>query len=80
MSEKSTFFKELTPRSLTYELRGQGKKKEIYKIKTNKHLTVLQKLSQKLSRTPLTKHLFHEVTYPSQVAENGENWYADNYK
>ena len=26
VSEKSTFFKELTPRSRTYELRGQGKR------------------------------------------------------
>ena len=51
--EKSTFCKELTPRSRTYELRGQGKK-SIYKIKGKQtpH-TVLQKLSPKPSRTPL---------------------------
>ena len=36
------FFKELTPHSRTYELHGQGKKKEkeMYKIKINKHLTL----------------------------------------
>ena len=32
--KKSTFFKELTPRSQTYELRSQGEKK-MYQIKTN---------------------------------------------
>ena len=44
------FFKALTPRSWTCELRGQGKKKKsIYKIK-DKHTpqTVLQKLSPKV--------------------------------
>ena len=41
--KKLTFFKELTPRSRTYELRGQGKKKEMYKIKTNKQLTLSHK-------------------------------------
>ena len=51
MSEKSTFFKELTPRSRTYELRSQGgkkeekkkKKKRANKIKTNKHPTLSYK-------------------------------------
>ena len=38
-----TFFKDLTPCSRTYELCSQGEK--TYKIKTNKHLTLLQKLS-----------------------------------
>ena len=39
----STFFKELTPRSRTYELRGHGKKKDMYQIKTNKQLTLSYK-------------------------------------
>ena len=37
--EKSTFFKELTPHSWTYELRGLGGEKND-KIKANKHLTL----------------------------------------
>ena len=37
-TEKSTFFKELTPRSLTYELLGQ--EKNLSKIKANKHITL----------------------------------------
>ena len=44
MSEKSTFFKEWTPCSRTYELRGQGKEKKKYtKSKTNKRLTLSYK-------------------------------------
>ena len=42
-TEKIDIFKELTPRSRTYELRDQGKKKEMTKIKTNKHLTLSYK-------------------------------------
>ena len=34
------FFKEFTPRSWMYELRGQGGKKKKYKIKTKTHLTL----------------------------------------
>ena len=56
-----SFFKELTPRSQTYELRSQGEKKK------NKHIqnqdkqtphTVLQKLLPKLTPTPLRRNIF----------------------
>ena len=49
---KSTIFKELTPRSRTYEFCGKGEK-SIYKFKDKQtpH-TVLQKLSPKPSPTP----------------------------
>ena len=43
VSVKSKFFKELTPRLWTYELRGQGKKKAQSESKTNKHLTLSYK-------------------------------------
>ena len=59
MSENSTFFKELTPRSRTYELRGQGGKKAIrIKDKQTPH-TVLQKAKggKKLSESKTNKHL-----------------------
>ena len=47
------FFTELTPRLWTYELRGQvGKKKEKYKIKTNKHLTLSYKNYLQNCHTP----------------------------
>ena len=39
--KKSTFFKELTPRSRTYDLHGQGKK--MHQTKTNKHLILSYK-------------------------------------
>ena len=42
--QKIDIFKELTPRSRTYKLRGQGKKKEMTKSKTNKHLTLSYKI------------------------------------
>ena len=54
-TEKLKIFKELTPRSRTYEPRGQGKEKQsIYKIKDKQtpH-TVLQKLSPKACSGPL---------------------------
>ena len=55
--EKSAVFKELTPHSWSYELRGQGKKK-LNKIKDKQtpH-TVLQKLSPKTMTSPLNKTL-----------------------
>ena len=61
VSEKSTIFKELSPRSRTYELRGKGKKKEKkalirFKDKQTPH-TVLQKLSPKMTLSPLSKAL-----------------------
>ena len=40
---KIDIFKELAPHSQTYELRSQGRKKNQYKIKTNKHLTLSYK-------------------------------------
>ena len=53
--QKIDIFKELAPRSRTYELRGQGKKKEKYQITTNKHLTLsYKKLSPKMYNAPLT--------------------------
>ena len=68
---KIDIFKELTPRSRTYELRSQGGKKSIYKIK-DKHTphTVLQKLSPKPSPAPLMdpkdikiKNLSHQFLF-----------------
>ena len=53
MSKKSTFFKELTPRSQTYELRGQGGKKKKTKFKTNKHLTLSYKIYFQKDTCPL---------------------------
>ena len=53
--EKSAVFKELTPRSWTYELRGQGKKKT-NKVKDIPH-TVLQKLSPKTMTSPLKEDI-----------------------
>ena len=41
--KKSTFFKELTPRSRTYELRGQGEIKAYTESKTDKHLALSYK-------------------------------------
>ena len=40
--EKINIFKELIPRSRTYELRSQGEK-NLYKFTTNKHLTLFYK-------------------------------------
>ena len=51
MSEKSTFFKELTPHLYTYELRGQGGKKGQIQDQQTPH-TVLQKLT---ARTTLSE-------------------------
>ena len=53
MSKKSTVFEDLTPRSRTYELRGQGKKKgnDQNQDKQTPH-TVLQKLSLKTTHVP----------------------------
>ena len=42
------------PRSRTYELRGQGKK-EMYKIKTNTHLTLSYKNYLQNHHTPLRR-------------------------
>ena len=39
--QKIDIFKELTPRSRTYELRDQGGKKKNTKSKTNRHLSRL---------------------------------------
>ena len=53
--QKIDIFKELTPRSRTYELCSQGKeKKKYYQIQDRQtpH-TVLQKLSPKATYTPL---------------------------
>ena len=47
------FFKELTPRSWTYELRGQGNKKHIPNQRQHTPHTILQKLSPKPWPTPL---------------------------
>ena len=52
--EKSTFFKELTPLSRTYELRCQGGGgKKNTRSKTNKHLTLSYK---KASNAPLNHY------------------------
>ena len=53
VGQKSTFFKELTPHSRTYELRGQGEKKNSIQNqdKQTPH-TVLQKLPPKTIPTP----------------------------
>ena len=46
MLEKSTFYKELAPRSRTYELRGQGgKKRNVQNQDKQTPHTVLQKLT-----------------------------------
>ena len=55
VSEKSTFFKELTPCSRTYELHDQGGKKSPQNQDKQTSHTVLQKLSSKPTCTPLTK-------------------------
>ena len=54
LTKKSTFFKELTLRSRTYELRGQGKKRNVPNQDKQTPHTVLQKISPKTLRTPLT--------------------------
>ena len=50
--EKIDIFKELTPCSWTYELRGQGEKKKTTNSRQTPH-TVLQKLSPKTTPRPL---------------------------
>ena len=70
MSEKSTFLKKLTPRSRTYELRGQGEKKSKQnKDKQTPH-TVLQKLSPKLTPTLLTPKQLVARQHTSKEFEN----------
>ena len=49
---KIDIFKELTPHSWTYDLRGQGEKKSIQNQDKQTLHTVLQKLSPKPTRTP----------------------------
>ena len=68
MSEKSRYFKELTPSSQTYELNGQGKKKSSTQNqdKQTPH-TVLQKLSPKLTPSPLT-HFAHPDQSVTQIS------------
>ena len=52
VSEKSTFFKELTSHSRTYELRGQGGKKNLQNQDKQTPHTVLQKLCPKPTPPP----------------------------
>ena len=69
MTEKSTFFKELTPRSRTYELRGQ-RGGSIYKIKdTQTPHTVLQKLPPKAYNTPLSCLGDSNANWPAVVKQ-----------
>ena len=51
------FLKELILRSRTYELRGQGKRRNVQNQDKQTPHTVLQKLSPKPSRTPLSETL-----------------------
>ena len=72
VSVKSKSFKELTPRSRTYELRGQGKKSSIrFKDKQTPH-TVLQKLSPKVTPRPLK--IFEARTDSLEVNEKRKKW------
>ena len=57
MSEKSTFFKELTPLLRTYELCGQGKKNVENQDKQTTH-TVLQKTISKTDTCPLKSQVW----------------------
>ena len=73
VEKKSTFFKELTPRLRTYELRGQGKK--ITNIKTNKHLTLSYKnYLQKRHTSPSVRHWI-KGTYVEKNRHFLKNWH-----
>ena len=50
---KIDIFKELTPRSRTYQLRGQRKKRNVQNHDKKTPHTILQKLSRKTTHLPL---------------------------